>query len=120
MKSSPFFMAYVECAIWASTDDDGEPLDSYSDELAPETIKAMRDDCASFLLVARRDLREACRHYPYSMTQAGHDLWLTRNRHGAGFWDRGLDEVGDRLSDIAKHEGSRDLYVGDDGRIYQF
>lgn len=29
----------------------------------------------------------------------GHDFWLTRNRHGAGFWDRGYpDEIGDALT----------------------
>jgi hypothetical protein len=24
------------------------------------------------------------------LTGAGRDFWLTRNRHGAGYWDRGL------------------------------
>ena len=49
---------------------------------------------------------------------AGHDFWLTRNGHGAGFWDRGLGEVGDRLSNACKAFGSYDLYIGDDGKIY--
>jgi hypothetical protein len=48
----------------------------------------------------------------------GHDLWLTRNGHGAGFWDRGLGDVGDKLTAIAKRMGSKSLYVGDDGKIY--
>ena len=50
----------------------------------------------------------------------GHDLWLTRNGHGAGFWDRGLGEVGDKLTEIAKSMGSKDLYKGDDGKIHFF
>jgi hypothetical protein len=50
--------------------------------------------------------------------QIGHDLWLTRNGHGTGFWDRGLGEVGDKLSDIAREMGSKYAYVGDDGLIY--
>ncbi len=30
------------------------------------------------------------------------DFWLTRNRHGAGFWDGDYpDGIGERLSDIA-------------------
>jgi len=28
----------------------------------------------------------------------GTDFWLTRNHHGAGFWDRGYGEVGNQLS----------------------
>jgi hypothetical protein len=31
------------------------------------------------------------------MEQAGIDFWLTRNRHGAGYWDRGLGITGDKL-----------------------
>lgn len=32
---------------------------------------------------------------------AGHDFWLTRRGHGAGFWDRGLGDLGKRLSEAA-------------------
>jgi hypothetical protein len=48
---------------------------------------------------------------------AGHDFWLTRNGHGAGFWDRGLGELGDALTQAAKSFGQCDLYVTDDGAI---
>ena len=35
--------------------------------------------------------------------QNGHDFWLTRRRHGAGFWDRGYgDSVGEILTKIAQ------------------
>ena len=50
--------------------------------------------------------------------QAGHDFWLTRNGHGAGFWDRGLGERGDRLTNAAHVYGACDLYLGDDGFVY--
>lgn len=50
--------------------------------------------------------------------RAGHDFWLTRNGHGAGFWDRGMGKLGDRLADAARAYGSVDLYVGDDKKIY--
>lgn len=49
---------------------------------------------------------------------AGHDFWLTRNGHGAGFWDRGMGEVGDRLSAKAEKWGTVDLYIGDDGQVW--
>jgi hypothetical protein len=46
-------------------------------------------------------------------------MWLTRNGHGTGFWDRGLGERGDALTKSAESFGDAVLYVGDDGRIYQ-
>jgi hypothetical protein len=50
---------------------------------------------------------------------AGHDFWLTRNGHGAGFWDGDLSEdVGNALTEAAKKFGECHLYVGDDGQIY--
>ena len=52
-------------------------------------------------------------------SQAGHDFWLTRNGHGAGFWDGDWpDRTGHRLSEAAKSYGEYHLYVGDDGKIY--
>ena len=50
--------------------------------------------------------------------QIGHDLWLTRNGHGAGFWDRGLGAQGDSLTAICEALGGVDSYVGDDGFLY--
>lgn len=44
----------------------------------------------------------------YPESYAGHDLWLTRSGHGAGYWDRGLGELGDRLTEAAKSYGSPD------------
>jgi hypothetical protein len=55
----------------------------------------------------------------YDASNAGHDLWLTRNRHGAGFWDRGLPKaVGEALSTAARNMGEIHLYVHR-GRIYE-
>lgn len=50
--------------------------------------------------------------------QVGHDFYLTRNGHGAGFWDRGLGEVGDRLSDAAKVYGETSIEILYEGRYY--
>ena len=50
---------------------------------------------------------------------AGHDFWLTRNGHGAGFWDGDWREpYGIALDKLAKSFGEVSLYLGDDGRIY--
>jgi hypothetical protein len=126
-----FTRAYIECALWSSTDDAGEPLDDtyIEDDIAPAALADMAEDCRQFqadnaeLLAQYRDAIDV----PHdSMRErrdraalcAGHDFWLTRNGHGAGFWDRGLGEIGDKLSQAARAWGSSDLYVGDDGKIY--
>lgn len=113
-----FLNAYIECALWSSTDnaDDsgGAPLDDNFDEtdIAPETLRQMQADCRDFLEANAADLATI------DAGQAGHDFWLTRNGHGAGFWDRGLGELGERLSKASDAYGSFDLYVGDDGQIH--
>jgi NAD/NADP transhydrogenase alpha subunit len=53
-----------------------------------------------------------------TIKQHGHDFWLTRNGHGAGFWDRGYGEIGRKLTDAAHAWGSSDIYIGDDGKLY--
>jgi hypothetical protein len=114
-----FLSAYIECALWSSTDnaDDtgGEPLDAnYSvDDLSPECLEAMRKDCASFIAASGVDASDN-----WTADQAGHDFWLTRNAHGAGFWDRGHGAEGADLTQHAKSFGSCDLYVGDDESIH--
>ena len=47
-------------------------------------------------------------------------LWSSSgtDQHGAGFWDRGLGDLGDRLTMLAQTYEESDPYVGDDGKIY--
>jgi len=111
-----FFDAFIECALWSSTECDedgnmGSSLDEYysADDIAPETVAALRKDCedfweANYALLQRTEADDE---------QNGHDFWLTRNGHGAGFWDRGYGEVGEELSKAAKVYGSVDLVVCD-------
>jgi hypothetical protein len=48
-----------------------------------------------------------------------HDFWLTRNHHGAGFWDGDYPEpLGKQLTELAHSYGECELYVGDDSKIY--
>ena len=116
IELSLFTRAYVECALWSSTDDDGEPMDAiYSvDDIADSSLVQMAGECADFQTYAA-PLLAVC---PGDDEQNGHDFWLTRNGHGAGFWDRGYGKLGDQLSDAAKTFGSSDLYIGDNGMIY--
>lgn len=111
-----YLEGYQACALWSSCDDDGEPLDGSGILLAGETLNAFLTDCGAFL----GEIDELGLEWRDEMewSQLGHDLWLTRNGHGAGFWDRDLGELGDALTEVAKRQGACDLYVGDDGMIY--
>jgi len=120
MNIDKFLQGYVMCALWSSTlgDDCGTPMDrDYGlQDLHESAFEVMVQDCADFCegnasLLSLYSLALSWDH-------AGHDFWLTRNGHGAGFWDRGLGELGDKLSDVARQCGESNLYIGDDQEIY--
>ena len=115
-----FTQGYIECAFWCDASPDSEDMDGagFSD-LAPEALASMVQACADFQ-TENAELLSAyyeCRAPSY----AGHDLWLTRNHHGAGFWDRGLEaNLSKLLTDAAHREGECSLYRGDDGLVYMY
>jgi hypothetical protein len=83
---NPFALGYVAEALGTSTDDDGRPLDSRfkASDLTPETLETMAADCSRFAFKFAHLLDEC----GVSMGEAGMCFWLSRNGHGAGFWDR--------------------------------
>ncbi len=113
------YLAYIECALWSSHDEsssDGGSLmnENYCyDDISQATQEEMYSDCLDFVTTNAKDLEQL------DPVQVGHDFWLTRNSHGAGFWDRGLGELGKRLTDNCKPYGEVYLYVGDDGLVHQ-
>lgn len=128
---------YIVTALWSSMDESddngGSPMDeNYGPEdIASDTLDTMRREVTDFLELIERDrpgvfdvMADTVWHDPH---QVGHDFWLTRNRHGAGFWDRyygdpgpgSATELGDYLTKWAKSYGSVDLYIGDDGAVHQ-
>ena len=120
-----FRNAYISALLWAEHDESGEPLDAnYSEEdLAPEALEQIEADCAAFFNANATLLNDTnCLRYGPDfgpVVRAGHDFWLTRNGHGAGFWDGDWAEpVGEALTVAAKSFGECSPYVGDDGLIY--
>lgn len=109
-----FVDAYMEAMFWASIDDEGNPLDSeYTfGDLSLEAKDKIYKDCSNFLNNAGELVED-------NLTQAGHDFWLTRNHHGAGFWDGDWPEdVGNKLTELSEKFGEQNLVVGDDGLLY--
>ena len=108
--------SYIEAALWSSIDYDNDdtPLDEDfdADDFEPSERLRLDTELAEFVIANRDDLDGM------DASQIGHDFWLTRNGHGAGFWDRGLGERGSRLSDASKVYGEATIYVGDNGKLY--
>jgi len=113
-----FTEAYVECMLWAEHYDDGtredRPFDDTHDwnDIDDDGRREIITDCNAFQEEHADDIdgREK---------QAGHDFYLTRNGHGAGFWDGDWPElVGKRLTNASKSYGTQGLMIGDDGRAY--
>jgi hypothetical protein len=120
--------SYLACAAWATphrNEDTGEVLDDGMErfEWAPESSETAVRLIAGFYL----DNCELCEAAigrqigpsggrgdaeRYTWGQLGHDLWLTRNGHGAGFWDSGLpDGLGERLSAVARKMGETGCWL---------
>ena len=113
-----FVAAYIECALWSSVDDNEESFDANytQDDIADESMASIVSDCVDFFaanLLTFNDTPDE-----YDVSQAGHDFWLTRCGHGAGFWDRGLGDVGEILTAASKVYGNIDPMLSDDGKIY--
>lgn len=105
---------YVECAIWSEADGfEGAPGGAETiNDINPESLAAARLELAGFIAAEADDLGGM------DPVQVGHDFWLTRNGHGAGFWDRGLGAAGDRLTGACRPYGESHLVYGDDGWLY--
>ena len=116
-----FTRSYLECALWSSIDEQpdgngGPPLDQEycAHDISQDTLREMVDDCADFQKSNVALLDCAYELGGYEEGRAGFDFWLTRNGHGAGFWDRGLGETGDKLTEACKMYGDVTLYACDD------
>lgn len=88
-------------------------------DLAPETLARIISDCDAFK-AATVHIQPLMGEDGYpDEAHAGHDFWLTRNGHGAGFWDGDWPEPhASELDAAAKAAGSVDAYLGDDGKVW--
>jgi hypothetical protein len=111
IAGDPFFSSYFEAALWASTDDDGEPLDRNYDveDFTRDALTTLLDAVVRFYAMPGVSAAITSGLGP---DRAGHDFWLTREGHGAGFWDGDWPEpAATILTDAARKIGPADLYV---------
>jgi hypothetical protein len=134
-KMDAVIVGYIECALWSEgcqgtacptipgskcygQDCDkslSHDLNLSIDDLSPAASRDMEADVEGFVkscLDERPDVFDGI-----TPDMIGYDFWLTRNGHGAGFWDRGLGERGDWLTAMAKPFGDARLYVNANGEV---
>ncbi len=97
-----FTDAYIETLVWSGPEE-------CEDGTVSDALRMRADvECRAFLY------RVACfiDAEPTSpgMAQAGHDFALTRNGHGAGFWDGDWPVYGNMLTKVSKAFG--EIYIG--------
>ena len=123
-----FICGYVTAMLWSSTDEStpsgGEPFNrNYSaQDLTPEARERIEIECRAFLYQAGCWITEeqflGTRTEATLAEYAGHDFWLTRVGHGAGYWDGDwAKHAGKVLSVHSKAFGEIHPYVTDDKQI---
>lgn len=102
--------AYIDAVYFTDTGEPDQP--DANARLSSEALDDIKEHCRSFM-------QRAGTYIHKNPEQAGHDLWLTTQGHGAGFWDGDWGGLGNILTDFADASGSLgDLYQGDDGYLY--
>lgn len=110
---------YVIAALWSSTDDTDTPLDhNYSiDDISTQSLLSALAECSRFMRENATDLTHLDDEHH------GRNFWLTRNRHGSGYFDE--DATSDealiamqQLTHASHGFGEVDLYVGDDQKLH--
>lgn len=114
-QMSTVLKAYLDCALWSSLDSDGDNYDRKTIyDFTPESIDSAEREISDF--------KQLCESEGLDLSgldeeQIGRDFWLTRNRHGSGFWDRGLGKLGEQLTLVAHSYGSADVFELEDGSM---
>lgn len=101
--------AYLDTALWTEELDG----DFDRDDIDPKSKEDAKKDCDLFKSMIKDIINEL------DLSQIGHDFWLTRNGHGAGFWDGDYENsIETELMKATKNFKTKDIYKGDDGKIY--
>lgn len=117
-----FLQSYLDAVLFTETNDEDEPLDGLftPSDIEAGSLAEAEKDCRDFLAKGLNGKALADFLEPDEMAQAGHDFWLTRNGHGAGFWGRPVGMYrgqGKALSEIARGFCIKSGFA-EDGKVF--
>ena len=124
---------YLECAIWTEEDtlkgdEESQISGKYSEDselkdLEERTWLNIHNFTDDSIIKAYEDIKKFLEYAGDAVNdideeQLGHDIWLTRNHHGAGFFDRSYDYDNEKkLIDAAHALKEVDLFINDDMKL---
>lgn len=118
IKHTQLIDDYLAASIWTALDDDGYNMDEYSiHDFDSKARERANKDLERFVSECGDLLEKAIETGNYTIDMIGHDYSLSRCGHGTGFWDRGLGEIGKRLSNIAHAHGDISVFA-ENGTLY--
>lgn len=109
---------YLDAVYWLN--DDEQEMGMSDAYLSQDAKDGIYKDCERFFELSYELIFSE--DYTDNLDQVGCDLYLTRNGHGAGFWDRDYpNNLGDKLTEIVNvHFSEECYYLSDDGMIERF
>ena len=122
-----FLRSYLAAAMCTTTNEEDDSQDC--NEVSEDSLECATEDCKKFLdenyeTIVAGDVgeftqklmnREGTPKWQAVMDAAGYDFWMTRNRHGVGFWETPdwPEEVGEKLTEAAHKMGEVDTHQGE-------
>jgi hypothetical protein len=87
------------------------------EDIEPDSLIRAYKDIKEFVNLAGEEAIDAAVS-EYGYENLGHDLWLSRNGHGAGFFDRRFDDdIEKSLMDSARKMGEIYMYINGDMKL---
>jgi len=125
IQRSTALIEYASAAIWTDVEEE-EPKTIY--DIHPAHQEKAFNEFNRFvaenpeLVTDYLKLKSLANAEKGTAIQLGHDLWLTRTRQGAGFWDRPELKYNDTGKKLTKAVETSlppvSLIIGDDGQLY--
>jgi hypothetical protein len=104
--------SYLETALWAEESDENGLKEKTIFDVDEKSKEIARQDIIDFIKTAKEQAPDELNSY--DANALGHNLWLSRNGHGVGFFD----DWNDTLQNIARNMKEKNIYVGNDGFVY--
>ena len=104
--------SYIETAIWAEESNENDLKGKTINDFNEESVANSKIEIYNFIKKAQQEALDELS--TYDSNTLGHNLWLSRNGHGAEFFD----DNNDKLQNLARSMKPVNIYLGDDGKIY--